>query len=77
MENLKLIEAWKKSDFCVSEKPTINEDLLRQINGGGGSAGYVCTVSAECGGLFRAGSSCGDLVGVGIEFVRSVAFFLF
>lgn len=56
MENSNLIGAWKKNErTSEGMKPNINRELLHRINGGGASAGNICSLSAECN---SSGASC-------------------
>lgn len=58
-----ILKAWKQSEGNssiehVAGMPVVDENLLRQIGGGGinreFSSGYFCTISGECNG----GTSC-------------------
>lgn len=44
----------EKKSRAVINNYEIDENVLRQIQGGAASSGWVCTVSGECNG----GSSC-------------------
>jgi hypothetical protein len=49
MEKSNLIAVWKKNDgFSNDMKPSVSQQLLHRINGGGASAGNICSISAEC-----------------------------
>ena len=62
MSKKNLLDSWKAYELKTNDENgvNVNEDLLRSIQGGGDSAGYVCTVSGECNGT---GKSCQTIEG--------------